>query len=289
MRLHGQTFDVEALTEVASDDEARPDSARPSQGAAEEPEANEPEAPVADPPVEADPPLPDDDSPEPESPPVPAPTRPTTPAPSPAPEPSAPVPAPEGPTEPLREPAVDPFASIAPRGEPPTAEATPAPDSASDGAYGEAAPDSGERLDLFSAFLKTLPLAAKTFVAFSRLPAGPLGRVEFTLTIDETHKLSPITLNREDENAPPSLLEQAVLMNRQFLVSGRFQIPTSSRIGRARFALTATVQKRKPDDSDDQSSGGVRAFGLRGGTRPTGAYFTYFSGQHIELEMWRLP
>jgi hypothetical protein len=86
----------------------------------------------------------------------------------------------------------------------------------------------------------------------------------------------------------PIHLKRAVTLNRNFLLHGRFALGSDRTSGKQKLRLTARVSKRGADQ-DTPDARGVRAFGLRGGHPATGVYFTYFSGQHVEIEMRRVP
>ena len=155
------------------------------------------------------------------------------------------------------------------------------------GPYGAEGPEAGT-IDIFAAFLRKLPEAAKENPIWESLPPGPAGRIEFTLTINEDSQLLPIELSEDPDLPTPPHLKSAVLLSRKFLVHSKFAWAKDRPSGSQRLALTAEIQRRAPD-ADTPEQEGVKAFGLEGTDKPTGVYFTFYSGQHVKIEMWRLP
>lgn len=180
--------------------------------------------------------------------------------------------------------AVDPFDQAVPGQPSSSASAPPRP---STGAYGQEG-ESNVTLDLFPAFLKTLPLAAKADDVWQSFSAGSAGTIEIIVSIDDGGRLLPIEAIESPTVPAPAHLKRAVTLNRNFLLHGRFALGADRETGQQRLRLTARVSKRDAD-RDTPEAEGVRAFGLQGGEPPTGVYFTYFSGQHVEIEMRRVP
>lgn len=276
VRLSGQTFDVDALGAPA-DEEAEPttneSSTTDAPGFEEKEQTENPAALSTEKsPEEATPPEPDltpDALPPSSENGATAPTRTEN-------TPSKQAPSP-----------VDPFdqalpgdAPSAPRSSGSTASVSPT------GAYGEKSQEKAT-LDLFAAFLKTLPLAAKVDPLWESLPEGPAGEVEIAVTIDESGKLLPVLVVTDPENPPPPYLVRAVTLNRNFLLHGRFALSDERSSGEQKLSLRASVTKRAADPRTPHASG-VQAFGLEGGSPPTGVYFTYFSGQHVQISLRRL-
>lgn len=280
MRLGGQTFDVDALGDP-SDSEVAPASPPPAPAAEEGAEAQEetsPEVPAE--PVEP----PSEPSPE-----VPS----ETPAPpddqgETIPEAvEAPAPLDE---KPKPTPPRDPFDLEALPGEANKVEAPPSGSDSSlspQGAYGAAGVESTV-VDVYAAFLRQIPLAAKSDATWSHLPFGDAGRIEFVITVDKEGRLGPIQIVEDERFPAPAHMKRVLPLAAKFLAHARVSLNTTREGGSQRLAITAVVHRRAPDE-DKPDAAGVRAFGLKGNERPTGVYFTYFSGQHIEIEMWRLP
>ena len=178
---------------------------------------------------------------------------------------------------------------------PPSSAAPSPPDSpapaASSGAYGQEGLPAGV-VDLFAAFLKTLPLAAKSDKTWLDLPPGPAGSVELTLTVDDEYRLAPIEIVELPSAPVPSQLKRALLINRNFLLRGKFALSQDASKegpgGSQRLRLTARISKADPDPQTPEAAGVVR-LGLLGGEHPRGAYFTFFSGRHVELLLEKLP
>ncbi len=155
------------------------------------------------------------------------------------------------------------------------------------GAFGQDGAPPGA-IDLYRAFLKTLPLAAKSDESWTRVPVGDAGTILITLRLDQEFKLLPIEINEEQAAPIPSYLKRMVLLNRNFLLRSRFALAPQSVAGAQRLKIAAVVSLVSPDREAPDATG-VRAFGLRGNTKATGVYFTYFSGRHIELTVEILP
>lgn len=154
--------------------------------------------------------------------------------------------------------------------------------------YGEAGAPESRKMDLTSAFLKVLPLAAKTQPEWPNLLEGDAGSVVFVLRLDGDGRLLPIAVKEEEERRAPAYLVQTVKKTRVWLLSGLFRTrgpPATSidELQQQSLKLTATVSKTAPD-AERADSQGIGAFGLRG-SPPSGAYFTYFNGKHVELKV----
>lgn len=274
LRFSGQTFDIDALGAPSEDEaDANAGASEPAAGADTPPDAPEPQAedePSTESQSEPDssPPMPED-APEPETSPPKAP-------------PAKPSPAPKPTGAPKPPPRVDPFDLGVP-GEPSTgASAPPRPRA---GAYGQEEAESSV-VDLYPAFLKTLPLAAKADSEWLGLPEGAKDYIDVRLTVDESGKLLPVEVLETPEHRPPDYLKRAVTLNRSFLIHGRFALAPSQPTGTQTLRLVATILKREPD-RDTPDAPGVRAFGLQGDPA-IGVYFTYYSGHHVQIKMRRL-
>ncbi len=173
---------------------------------------------------------------------------------------------------------------------PPSADPTPSTGPSLSGreVYGEEGEEETRRMDLTSAFLKALPLAAKVQPAWLNLPEGDAGEVEFELVLDGDGRLQPITVIEHEGAKIPEYLALTVTKTRAWLLTGQFALhgPSTApleELPKMRLKLTATVSRKTPDPERTDSQG-IGAFGLRG-SPPSGAYLTYFSGQHVELKL----
>lgn len=75
-----------------------------------------------------------------------------------------------------------------------------------------------------------------------------------------------------------------VLKNRDWLHTQRFAIGPQETAGKQRLRIEAHISQQQADP-DTPLAPGTRALGTRGGATPTSAYFTYFSGRHVELKV----
>ena len=287
LRLTGGTFDVEAFEESAGSpqeaessvastgNEGRPDqeSFSPAPKPPDSPSSADDPPPKAAPEISAQTERP---------PPAAAPSPPTTPPPAAAPSPPT-TPPPPTPSRP-----VDPFDLDLPGSAAPNPGGQGAPPSIQSpgGSYGEES-KATPVVDLHAAFLKTLPLAAKTDSTWNDLPLGPAGSIIIKLTIDSSLKLTPVTIMDTPEQPAPDYLKRMALKNRDWLHTQRFSIGPQSQAGTQLLRISATVTQKSPD-ADTPDATGTQALGTRGGAQPTGAYFTYFSGRHVELRVERL-
>jgi hypothetical protein len=162
--------------------------------------------------------------------------------------------------------------------------ATQSPESGTHGAEGV----ESSVVDVYRAFLKWIPEAARQDPTWRSLPVGDAGRIEFIMTIDEKEQLGPIQIVEDKRFPAPAHLKRALPLARRFLVNQRVAYGAQGKGGTQRLALTAIVHQRAPDPNTPEQAG-VRKYGIKGGLRPTGVFFTYYSGLHIEIEMWRLP
>lgn len=186
-----------------------------------------------------------------------------------------------------RNPQREPAAAHAPSGQQaPSAQQAPAQSASPQGAYGASGLPAGV-MQLRPAFVKTLPLAAKSDPAWLELPLGPAGKVDFVLRISDDHRLEGIEVLERPGLPVPEALRRLLSVNRNFLLRGRFAIDTSGRRGAQRLRLQARVLQSEPD-SERPEAEGVNRLGQLGGSEPTGAYFTYYSGRRIEFEVTEL-
>lgn len=153
-------------------------------------------------------------------------------------------------------------------------------------AYGaEGAPQN--RSDLFQAFLRSLPAAAKNDPTWLTLPLDSKGSIRFRLTLNDDSKLEPIEIIDEPHQTPPEHLRRAVLLTRQFLLHGRLAIRGDQAAGKQELRLRVEVSQQAPDPKTPRAEG-TRGFGRVGPSAPDQAYFTYYSGRHVALFLERL-
>jgi len=142
-------------------------------------------------------------------------------------------------------------------------------------------------VDLLAAYLKTLPLAGKLDSTWTRLPLGQAGTIELSLRIDEQFHLAPVVVHESPDLPAPLHLKKMAMKNRAWLLHGTFALKSQSAKGTQRLRLSAVISEKEAD-ADTPDAPGTRALGTRGGQSPTGAYFTYFSGRHVELTLTRI-
>lgn len=155
----------------------------------------------------------------------------------------------------------------------------------SSGAYG-AEGQTEIRSQLRRAFIKTLPLAAKLDPSWLELDDGEIQGAVFELTLDQNGQLESV---RCRSAAPHPALLRAAIKNRGFLVRGRFKIQDKSGVRKLLIHLGVVIST-KGTDEEALVENKVTALGLRVDphnkmAEPTGAYFTYDNGRHVELEM----
>jgi hypothetical protein len=161
------------------------------------------------------------------------------------------------------------------------------------GVYG-AEGESGAPSQLRRAFLKTLPLAAKLDPAWLSLTAGELGSLVILLTLDEGGRL--IKIEQRSGQAHPSLL-RAAQKNQVFLKTGHFMVAESNGKRQLLIRLRARVEQHVASEGrskDPEAEVKVVALGVRidpsdRSSEPTGAYFTFGNGQHVEFELDSVP
>jgi len=143
------------------------------------------------------------------------------------------------------------------------------------------------RSDLFQAFLRSLPAAAKNDPAWLTLPFDSKGSIRFKLTLNDDSKLQPIEIIAEPHQTPPEHLRRAVLLTRHFLLHGRLAIRGDQAAGEQELRLRVEVSQKAPDPKTPHAEG-TRSFGRVGPSAPEQAYFTYYSGRHVALFLERL-
>lgn len=157
-------------------------------------------------------------------------------------------------------------------------------DTGSYGAEGSQAPVT----DVFKAFLHLFPEANRHNPAWHDLPLGPFGRVEFSLTVGENARLLSIEIHDNEKAPSPKLLTDAVRKTQTYLFHQRLGWEGARRDGSERLALTIRVEQKSPHATTPEREGTQR-HGRYGEARPTGAFFTYYDGRHIDIELERVP
>ena len=259
LRFSGQTFEVDAVGEIAEDVFQPSSTATPSGSPALQEVSNKaPQEPSSAPPPPAAAP-PSDDAEH---------TLVQT------------VREPE-PTQPRQEQEeIDPFDLAQLPGEPVRADALPPR-----AAYGAESTPTGV-IDVFAAFLRKFPEAAKNESSWEALAPGFAGRIEFIVTLEKGERGLTLTI---DENLPaPSYLQSSVLRTTNFLRHSNLAWRDGAAEGTQRLSLTARVERRSPGGRAPYSHG-ILAFGIHGEHQPNSAFFTYANGQHIEIEIQRIP
>lgn len=154
---------------------------------------------------------------------------------------------------------------------------------ASFGAYGEEG-QLAIRSQLRRSFIKTLPLAAKLDPAWLELDDGELEGAAFELSLDANGQLESV---RVVSGTPHPALLSAALKNRAFLVRGRFKIQEKTGARNIVIQLQAAVSTRATDQQQLEENKvvalGLRVDPLDKSAEPTGAYFRYDNGRHIEF------
>ncbi len=168
------------------------------------------------------------------------------------------------------------------------ASSTPSSAASPSGSFGEEGVEA-PTVQLRRAFVKTLPLAARGDPAWLELPLGSTFEGSFVLRVDESGLLDGVTMLEAKDDA----LSRAAIKNRLFLRAGRFAVREARR-GELRLHIRARIEQHAPLGAEDSSDGGgvglVTAIGMRidpssQSAPPTGAYFTYGSGRHVEFEV----
>ncbi len=292
-RFSGDTFEVETLVQVAKD---VPPPSPPE--AASEPEKNSPSQVPQVPPaapasarVHEPEPGPEREAKPPEPEPGPAETvAPVPSALSPAPEsePSADLPKAEaGPPLPAAlQSAERSDAEQAREGAPGEHLAPPANAASAPHAYGQAQ-QTARVGSLGRAFTRAAPRAAFRDPAWHALPMGRVGKVVFSIALDDAGRLTSSPLEFEADPEPLALLkhlvERAVLMLR----AGSFALtPQGIEAGSQRFELSAQVRQVEALDDALAEPRDLRQIGRQvepTRVRPGKANFTYNSGRQVEL------
>lgn len=284
LRFSGQTFEIESIVEgSAQSQEARP-SASASKG-----ETPQEESPV-DAKASSPEPLPDEESESKEAQEVEVAARPV---------PTANNDAPtirkrsKSLTEEIKADAVQPTSddgapSTAPRAQPSAGQQEQSGDEegSSGRAYGEES-TLQNRSDLYQAFLRSLPAAAKNDPAWLTLPLGSKQSIRFKLTLNDDSKLEPIEIIEDPPHEAPDHLRRAVLLTRHFLLHGRLAIRGDQAAGQQELRLRMEVSQQAPDPETPQAEG-TQGFGRVGPSAPDQAYFRYYSGRQITLFLERL-
>jgi hypothetical protein len=154
------------------------------------------------------------------------------------------------------------------------------------GAYGAHAADAPVT-DVFKAFLHLFPEANRHNPAWHELPLGPVGRVEFTLLIGKNARVVSIEIHDSKASPPPKILIEAIRKTQSSLIHQRLGWEGARREGSQRLALTIVVQQKNPHPITPEREGTQR-HGRHGEARPSGAFFTFYDGHHIDIELERV-
>jgi hypothetical protein len=138
-------------------------------------------------------------------------------------------------------------------------------------------------VNLFHTFLESLPKAARFDPSWAALPRGEAGFVRFVVTIEDGKLQKLQILQRPGEVVPPHL-KRIVTANHQLLMSRRLTLYPDLPSGTRTFILKATVARRSADEQSPDAPG-IRQMGRLGLPQNNGAYFSYYSGQHVDLLM----
>lgn len=167
------------------------------------------------------------------------------------------------------------------------------PTSGGSAAYGREGTALG-KVRLLSAFAKTLPLAAKLFRGWTSAPLGVRSSILVELLVAGDGRLERVSVVHGDAR---SLLAQTAVKNEDFLRAGRFALREEG-AGRLLVSLSVVVEARPPaalpaldmEDALDGTAEEIVALGqrldpARATLAPTGVYFTYGSGRHVEISI----
>lgn len=179
---------------------------------------------------------------------------------------------------------IDPFDLAVPGDASPSSARSTAGQTGSYGAEGSEAPVT----DVFKAFLHLFPEANRHNPAFHDLPLGPIGRLEFSLVIGKDARLVSIEIHDEAKTPPPTLLISAVQKTQTYLVHQRLGWEGERREGRQRLSLSMVAKQKEPHPTSPEREGTYR-HGRYGEARPNAAFFTYYDGRHVDIELERVP
>jgi hypothetical protein len=164
-----------------------------------------------------------------------------------------------------------------PAAEEPAGSGTPGPvePPAPLGAAGEAGPPR----NFARAFTRAIPAATTHDPAWTHLPAGPAGELEFTVEIDAAGQVAARDLGRD----PPAHLERLVDRTLLALGGGRFELAGATS-GKQRLRLSVNLSDQPVDE-------GPLALGFRspGPGAPGLAYFQLASGRRVDVIVTLLP
>lgn len=138
-------------------------------------------------------------------------------------------------------------------------------------------------VNLFHTFLESLPKAARFDPSWAALPRGEAGTIRFRVTIEEGKLQKLQIVQQAGETAPPHL-RRIVTANHQLLMSRRFTLYPDHSSGTRTFILKASIARRSADEQAPEALG-IRQMGRLGLPQNNGAYFSYYSGQHVDLLM----
>lgn len=145
--------------------------------------------------------------------------------------------------------------------------------------YGAASERRGLRV-LAPAFARAIPAAVSADPVWSRLPLGPAGRLEITITLNDDGKIVEVPL---PENTP-SHLRAIVERTMALLRAGRFALTGATGAGAETLRIEVTLSQQDPIEHDSAKPSDALRLGHQPPTadEPGRAHFTLASGRHFE-------
>ena len=140
---------------------------------------------------------------------------------------------------------------------------------------------------LAKAFTRAVPRAAFRDPVWHRLPVGALGKVIFSIELDNTGKVVGAASVERTEPEPPVFLKSLVARTVLMLKAGTFALtPQGIEAGAQRFELSAELRRVEALDDVIAAPEDLRQIGRLvepTRVRPGKANFTYNSGRQVEL------
>jgi hypothetical protein len=99
-------------------------------------------------------------------------------------------------------------------------------------------------------------------------------------------KLGPVQIVAQPGAPAPAYLRRIVTRNQKLLRSKSFLLAPGVTSGALVFVLDASIDSRR-SDPETVGKPGVEKMGLLGIPLNNGAYFTYYSGHHVNLLLYR--